>query len=210
MTANESILLPLYQNESAIMMVTCTNLCCFPSKTIQQLQWQLTQLTQFFCCFLFKMAQQLRWQLKQLTQPFAASCPRQPSSYGGNSRQLHASADCCVHSKGTYQVDCKFYSSFWGRTNIFRHPQRLSLNNLIISFVSFSKLIAKFISTLKSLFLLCNKDNSEIMNPRLLLFLSKTLQKLWQHILLTSHFSWLLSHFLQEPNKPPFAMIPSS
>ena len=60
MTANESILLPLYQNESAIMMVTCTNLCCFPSKTIQQLQWQLTQLTQFFCCFLFKMAQQLR------------------------------------------------------------------------------------------------------------------------------------------------------
>ena len=47
------------------------------------------------------------------------------------------------------------------------------LNDLIVSFVSPSKLIVKFISTPKSLFLLCNKDNSKVMTPSLLLFCVK-------------------------------------
>ncbi len=38
-------------------------------------------------------------------------------------------------------------------------------------------------------------------------FASKTLQQLWRRLLPTSYFSWLLSHFPQEPKKPPFARI---
>ncbi len=57
------------------------------------------------------------------TKSFAAFS----GNHAGHKRQFQASSDCCIHLHATYQVDCWFYSSFWGSTTSCssHHTQRL-------------------------------------------------------------------------------------
>jgi hypothetical protein len=149
---NTSLLLPFYWNESAIMMVTQASILLLPV-------WDSPTITMATHTTHANLLLLPVWDGPEITVAIHANFTLQLIVVSTPRALIKLIVDFILASEGALTFSDILSDSL--------------LNDLIVSFVSPSKLIVKFISTPKSLFLLCNKDNSKVMTPSLLLFCVK-------------------------------------